>query len=264
MLVALSPDASELWKDLAREFSIDFDSKNSILIDHHHFEPSLDTAKTHSVVAVQPPARPQDASLGSRPIVSQGAPVLYQGIAHTTPAYFPLATTLLTGSPTSYSYDQPLDNVEHQPIVESDLDGSNGPALVGQEAKLVSAFQTLTGSRALWSGSLDLFSDDFLQAQVSGKPSGNAAFVKDASQWTFQEEGVLRVDAIRHHLVGDEEQRDQYRVRKELVRSARRCLLCAWAKLGTRARPHRSTRLSFLNGPKTSGSLSIFKTFNLK
>lgn len=220
MLVALSSDATEAWKDLAREFSIDFDTKNSVLIDHHHFEPSLDVAASHTAVALQPRDQKQGTQ-GSRPIlsqaVSQGPPVLYRGLAHTIPAYFPLATTVLAGSPSSYSYDTPLVNVESQPIVESELDGSNGPALVGQEAKLVSAFQTLTNSRVLWSGSLDLFSDEFAQATVQGRPSGNVAFLKDISQWTFQEQGVLRVDAIRHHLVDEEEQKDQYRVRKDFV-----------------------------------------------
>lgn len=143
-----------------------------------------------------------------------GAPVLYRGLAHTVPAHFPLATSILSGSPTSYSYSQ---STTDQLTVESDIDGTNGPALIGSEAKLVTSFQTLTGSRASWTGSIDMFSDEFLQAMVDGQTTGNEAFISDLSKWTFQEEGVLRTDAVRHFIEGERQQKEQYRVRENLV-----------------------------------------------
>lgn len=216
ILAALSPDATDSWRNFAREFSVEFDAADTLLQDHHNFVPSLDDDGSHSVVALKPSSGAPSQVVGSKAITpdaaAHGGPVLYRGIAHTVPDLFPLATTVLAGAPTSYSSDPST-------TFEVELDGTHGPALAGQDAKLVTAFQTLTGSRTMWTGSLDMFSDDFFQVSpAGGQKVANEALAKDLTAWTFQEEGVLRVDAVRHHAVGEHAQKEQYRIRQELVR----------------------------------------------
>lgn len=47
--------------------------------------------------------------------------------------------------------------------------------------------------------------------------SGNKAFVKDVTQWAFQEKGVLRVVTASHHLRDTLESKPVYRIKDEVV-----------------------------------------------
>jgi len=98
--------------------------------------------------------------------------------------------------------------------LEVELDGSAGPALVGSKASLVSAFQAKSGSRIVFSGSVDMFTDAFMTEE-----SGNEGFARDVTAWCFQEEGVLRIDKVLHRKVGEDTPREQYQIGMELVRT---------------------------------------------
>lgn len=47
--------------------------------------------------------------------------------------------------------------------------------------------------------------------------TGNKAFVKDITQWVFQEKGVLRLVSASHHRAGEDQERDLYRIKDDLV-----------------------------------------------
>src|SRR4051812_36171884 len=48
--------------------------------------------------------------------------------------------------------------------------------------------------------------------------SGNEAFARDLTEWTFQEDGVLKVVSRSHHKEGETEQLEIYRVKDDIVR----------------------------------------------
>lgn len=48
--------------------------------------------------------------------------------------------------------------------------------------------------------------------------SANSAFVRDITQWAFQEKGVLRVVSATHHRDGETEERSVYRIKDDVVR----------------------------------------------
>lgn len=225
LLIALSPTTSETWRDFAREFSFEFDIRGNTLLD------PFSSSGNASLV----PVYPSSFSPEEYQIVKRTKPVLYSGISHAIAQGFPLAKSLLEAPATSYSHNR-------DSALEVELDGSV-PALVGQRSSLVTAFQAKNGARVVWSGSLDLFSDEMMNEQ-----SGNEAFVRDVSSWVFQEEGVLRIDQVGHAKVGEMEARDEYRVEDELV-----CLLLSTATQANRDR--RSTQQPSRNTRKITGDL---------
>lgn len=218
ILIALNTTCAESWKDFAREFSIEFDAKNTQVIDHFNFNENRDDG-SHSTVKI----RAQSALPRFLDFPPISKPILYRGIAHSIQTQFPLAFPLLTANPTSFSYDAPLD-LDNVPSVESDLDGlTGGPALLASQAALVTAFQTHNNARIVWSGSLDLFSDAFAVPE-----SGNQAFISGVTKWLLQESGVLRVSAVHHAQIGKTIAPKEYRKGEEMV--CRQCYLaCAFS-----------------------------------
>ncbi|KAM0786086.1 hypothetical protein ACM66B_006897 [Microbotryomycetes sp. NB124-2] len=208
ILTATSKDVSESWRDFAREFELDFDDRGNSLIDHFEFDRKLDSDGKHTTVVVPLGSCPE-------PIVSlqtkAGPPVLYRGIAHDVGRH-PLLQNVLAAPVTSYSYD-PLDSEAL----------SEDAFVSGSSAGLVSAFQLKHNSaRILFVGSKDLFADEFLTASVSSasghsfKQSGNEAFIKDLTKWTFAETGRLIASELRHSRVSDGVTGDLYRVKQEI------------------------------------------------
>lgn len=46
--------------------------------------------------------------------------------------------------------------------------------------------------------------------------SGNEAFCTEVTKWGFHERGVLELDGMHHHLVGQDEQLSWYRIRDDI------------------------------------------------
>ncbi|CDZ97114.1 Oligosaccharyltransferase, beta subunit [Phaffia rhodozyma] len=225
ILIGTSPSISEFNRDFAREFSIEFQPSDSYLIDHAHFSSTFDQAEApHTALALSY----AESIVHNAAVVSSGyeykCPVVYRGIAHSygkEPS--PLLVPILHGSKSSYSAE---------PRVPEGPDDSVYPPefLAGSKAQLVSGFQTLDNSRVVFAGSIDLFSDKFWDTPVQlptqdvkkahvpadCASTGNRAFVKDVTQWAFQEKGVLRVVNATHHRVGETEERELYRIKDDL------------------------------------------------
>jgi len=195
VLLSVTKDVSEFWRDWAREFEVEFDDRDTSAIDHFSYDVELDD-DSHTTLAV---SVPQDPS----PILSKatrtGPPVLYRGLAHST-TRSPLVTPVLTGKPTTYSFE----------LAASAIPDGEVP-LSGSSVSLVSVFQARNNARLAFCGSLDVFSDAFVESSVtlpSGKrypKSGNSAFIRDISQWVFQEKGVVKVVNVGHSLTARSE-----------------------------------------------------------
>lgn len=146
VLLVVPPSATETWRDYAREFEIDFDDREQFVADHFSFDPELDSG-SHTVLTVPVGSIPSPfVSAATR----SGPAVVYRGAGHAAGLH-PLLTTLLKAPTTAISAasgsDAPTDEAR----------------LAGQQLALVSAFQARNNARVTFSGSADLFSDEFLE-----------------------------------------------------------------------------------------------------
>lgn len=212
ILFALSSDLSELYRDLGREFEIEFEERGTTLVDHFA---SLRSDERHTSIAI--PARfinHVDGVFAGTPIAK---PFLYKGVAHRLGSN-PLAFPLLKPPSTSYSFELPeeistidrLDNPDRDTVFGSDSD-----------VALISAFQLLdterrspddgpkrqgSAGRAVFCGSIDAFSNAFVKP-TSGLQthdgeaytgSSNLAVLQALTSWLTQQQGVLRVESTSH------------------------------------------------------------------
>ncbi|KAF4027903.1 Oligosaccharyltransferase 48 kDa subunit beta [Phytophthora infestans] len=97
-----------------------------------------------------------------------------------------LAFHALMAPATAYSAN-PVKPITDK-VVASDL-------LFGNQIGLVTAVQGRNNARLVFAGSLDLFSDKYLDNQ----DFANAEFADAVTKWGFQESGVLRMTNVKHH-----------------------------------------------------------------
>ncbi|KAJ3053217.1 hypothetical protein HK097_004769 [Rhizophlyctis rosea] len=200
VLVATSSDISEAVRDLAIEFSVDFEEKGTAAIDHFHA-----SADDHTLFATK-----HVASTPVAPWLPSIAPVLYKGVAHRLTGKNPLVKALLTGSASTYS-EEPKGS------------GFAPNTLVGTAVTLVSGLQARNNARVMFAGSVEMFSDRLFDSPVlvDGRQqypkSGNEEFVTYITDWVFQEVGVLRVERTKHHRKGETDQHGIYRIKDDMV-----------------------------------------------
>lgn len=148
--MVLSADLSELWRDFSREFEVDFDERNNLVVDHFHYDERLDDS-SHTTIVI-----PLNTALS--PIISpstrSGAPLLYKGVGHQV-GRLPLLNSILSASSTAYSYE----------IKEKDSP-SEDVFIAGSSIGLVSALQAKNNARVAFVGSIEVFSDRFALASV--------------------------------------------------------------------------------------------------
>lgn len=154
ILVVLSSELSEFWRDFAREFDVDFDDRGHALIDHFSYDTHLDDG-SHTTVVLPLADSPT-------PFISAatqaGPPVLYRGAAHSL-GRLPMLNRVLAARSTSYSYESKLGSLSETPA--EDL------CLAGSKIGVVSAFQARNNARVTFVGSQDLFSDEMATASVA-------------------------------------------------------------------------------------------------
>jgi oligosaccharyltransferase complex subunit beta len=117
---------------------------------------------------------------------SQAHPVIFRGIGQKVAKESILAVPVLFGNPSTYSFFP-------NKVV------SDSPESMGSQTVLVSAIQGRNNARVIVCGSLELFSNSFFGADISGSSSGNRQFAQAISKWGFREAGVLRFRDITHH-----------------------------------------------------------------
>lgn len=210
ILLALSPSVSEPWRDFAREFNIEFDERDTTLYDPLGHSNATNGKVLVDVSAektfISSPASEGEHAVYSSPLKRSQLPIRYSGLVHAT-SDLPLLIPLLRAPSTAY----PVELTSGSSLVPVEGD----PLVSGEQAKLVSGFQTRANSRIVWSGSVDLFSNEHWDESKTS----NAAFVKDTTQWLFQEKNVLQVKRARHYKTEDSTKalEDQYRIGHNMV-----------------------------------------------
>ena len=207
LILTASSGTRQPVRELASELGFTLEPTDYAVLDHVAYDTKLDDGK-HVVIAV-------DQSVKYPAVVSTEAKnILFRGIGHSLNDENPLVFTVLNGSPSSVSWNPTNKNTPSQKQKMVNLAGSD----IG----LVSASQTRNNSRILFSGSLELFSDKYVDASVSkfkeGKAqnagkSGNGAFVNELIQWVLQEKSVLRTKSYTHHRKGETKPREWYRIK---------------------------------------------------
>jgi len=88
----------------------------------------------------------------------------------------------------------------------------DGPIQAGSELLLVSALQAANNARCVFAGSLDMFSNEVIQASPS-----NLKFAKELTSWTFHRRGVLRATNVRHHKPDETTAPYMYRIKDDVT-----------------------------------------------
>ena len=184
LLLAAAENTSESLRHFAERCGVEFDPKESVVIDHFHYSADHDSTLQHTAVVL-------DSALANEVMVSEYCAlpaskksILYRGIGHVVDDGHNanvLVVKALRGNPSSYSASPKVPVGEY-------------PETAGADSLLVSALQARNNARISVSGSLDLFSNAFFAA--SGV--GNKEFCAGLAAWTFGARGVLRFRDIRH------------------------------------------------------------------
>jgi len=221
VLLAVDSSLSETYRDFAREFSIEFDERDTTVYDPLHLSQSklLGEDRKGEIVVEIPtnhtfissPVLDGHATIVSPATKRMGNPILYSGVGHTT-TDIPLLIPLLRAPSTAFSIEAPRSA---NPSTIATLEGGSGPLVSGEAIKLVSVFQTRVNSRIGFSGSLSMFSDRFW----GHGSTSNEAFVGDLTKWVFQERGVVEILEARHYAKGDASRtmKEVYRIGEEMT-----------------------------------------------
>lgn len=188
LLMAVNGAITEPIRMIANEFNVEFMESQSDVLDHTHFN-SLEVTDSgkHSNIISNQYAKSVPSILTP---TSKG--VLFEGIGLFKNDKTASSIPLLYGNPTTYSVD-PVDK--------------DAPTLFGQNVVLVTAVQTPNNARAIFAGSLRMFSNEAFSASVqepsstSTDTTANRQFCGDVSKWVFHERGLLRVKNYSHYLV---------------------------------------------------------------
>lgn len=203
LLVAGGPNLGRAIRELAVQHGFEFDEPDTMVIDHHNYDVQLDDGYHTTIVATK------QQLLNSPMIVGETThlhPILYKGTALIRHKKNLLGLNILCGASTTYSF-KPTAAVDEY------------PAAVGKELSMIGALQARNNARAIFTGSLDMFSDAFISAHVhkAGSDdtvvqSGNFELMTALSKWVLKENGVLRVKKVEHHHSGKRKIPQEYTV----------------------------------------------------
>ncbi|KAL7748652.1 oligosaccharyl transferase glycoprotein complex, beta subunit [Sorochytrium milnesiophthora] len=205
VLMATDAGMSDSHRELAYELGVEFDDSDTLVQDHFHHHSARVGNKRADASYVLSKHMVADTAVVSDAVRASGS-VMFHGVAHKliAPDNYLLHTVLsaertaVTGEP-------------NRPLPKE-------PFAAGSGIGLVSALQARNNARVVLTGSLQMFSDQFLKAQgESGVSIINTAFVEQVSRWTFHEKSVLRVANTKHARAGEHAPRDHYRIKDHIV-----------------------------------------------
>jgi len=199
ILVALSSStsASSSIVSLLNELDISLPAERTgLVVDHFNYDVTS-AAEKHEVLLLPTPGSSLRA--GVRDLFSPAAPngelIAFPNAVGQTLGSGALLAPILRAPSTAYSY-----NPKEESEVLEDLFAS------GQQLSLVTTFQARNSARFGIVGSAESLTDKWFDAKVKkvGEKNSvktvNQEFAKLVSGWVFNEIGVLRVNAIEHHL----------------------------------------------------------------
>jgi oligosaccharyltransferase complex subunit beta len=145
VFIAASTNVSESIREIAYDLGIDVDDEATSVIDHIHYDASLDAEDDglHTVVASS-----QFISAAKILHKAPSAPVLFQGVGHSIAKNPALIYKVLSGMTSTYSANPSSSKKD--------------PQSIGRNTVLVSAIQTRNNARVIFSGSLALFSNQYV------------------------------------------------------------------------------------------------------
>ncbi|KAJ5070540.1 dolichyl-diphosphooligosaccharide--protein glycosyltransferase 48 kda subunit [Anaeramoeba ignava] len=196
VIIGLSSESSDELNNLANQCGIQLDGEGTAVIDHFSFHEPLDKSMHHTTIIAKD-FIDSKVMLGKYD-PKEMAPVIFKGIGMKINQESNLLFKVLTGSPSSYSFyiDESIEDEEL--------------FTVGTKTSLVLALQTRKGSRVLFSGSREMFSDEFFDSNIGSQKSGNQIFCQEISLWTFRERGYIQVKEFTHHKLGEAEPQKFY------------------------------------------------------
>jgi hypothetical protein len=194
LIMAADVDMSDLTREMASEFGVDFDKKRTVVMDHFSHAPALDLKGMHTNV-VSSNLIENEKILG--PVAGRkggAAPVVFRGVGHIVDPENILAVPILSGMSSTYSA-APLKEIPAPSLASARL--TNAGTTLG----LISGVQGRNNARATISGSLDFFSDAYFQhtLDTTGQLAGNELVALEISKWAFGERGILRASNVTHH-----------------------------------------------------------------
>lgn len=182
VLLAAGKKLTKVQREFALECGVEFEKKGNVVVDH--VNPIDDDDDIFNSVIAAKDFVASERVVGS--LASKPKPVAFSGVGMSLEPTNVLAFHVLMAPATAYSAN-PVKPITEK-IVSSDL-------LFGNQIGLVTAVQSRNNARLVFAGSLDLFSNKYLD----NKSFANAEFTDAVTKWGFQESGVLRMTNVRHH-----------------------------------------------------------------
>jgi len=192
VIMAGEKGMSELTREIAAEFGVEFEKKRSVVMDHFSFASGLDVGGKHMVVVSDRLVRNEKVLGGEAGREGGVAPVVFRGVGVAVEKDNVLALTILTGASSTYSA------VPNKEVISS---SSSSLGNAGRALGLITAVQARNNARVIVSGSLEFFSDAFFTHTLegTGKEVGNKKVALEMSKWGLGERGILRASNVTHH-----------------------------------------------------------------
>ena len=142
VVVGASSNVPEMIKDLAIEFSVDFDDKGTKVFDYFHSASNMVYSSKYGAFADAVVKTPKEPALPG--------PVVFDGVSHRLTGKNPLVFPVLTAEDTAFSLETG-ENIVIEPT----------SPFVGTKNVLVSAAQARNNARLIFTGDAKIFSDRY-------------------------------------------------------------------------------------------------------
>lgn len=195
LLVAANEKTGTTIQELIYEFGTIVDEPKFTAIDNFKHN-----GTTPDVLAIEKMANPIF-------IDELQAPLLYSGTSIKSNGKNPYNKPVVVGGPASYSWD--FTQVTKNPMV------------TGSDLILVNSLQAINNARIVLTGSLKMFTNDFISSTVQIKDkkfkrSGNLDFITAMTKWTFHETKVLKIISSKHHKFNEVERPEYYTIKDKI------------------------------------------------
>ncbi|KAF6764640.1 dolichyl-diphosphooligosaccharide-protein glycosyltransferase [Ephemerocybe angulata] len=216
-VILLAPEARNLGKDITPQSIVQLLSlKTNVIVTLPTKQSPLHSLAAEFGLILPPPGSPlisyfpqrdTPSSLIPIPVEDHSSPALTK---HIEPVWFsgipqalstnPLLIPILRAPAESFASETLVTSGSADALVESAEKGGEG-LWAGSSLSAVTGFQATNGARIAFVGGAEVFSDELAQKEVAPYvKSGNADFSREVAAWTFQENLVLRIDGVEHHL----------------------------------------------------------------
>jgi oligosaccharyltransferase complex subunit beta len=164
--------------------------RNAVVVDHFNYDAGHAEDK-HDVLLVQ---APKTLRPGTKNYFPGKAPIAVpRAVGQVLGNESPLLAPILRAPSTAYSYN-----------TKDDAEGLEEVFASGEQLSLASAMQARNSARFTVLGSVEMLEDTWFDAKVKDQgqttATGNRAFARQLTEWTFKEVGVLKVGRMFDYL----------------------------------------------------------------